>query len=135
MVAHSDSIICRGQAYGGTAQSIGQALYEEMAYDGSGQPLASTPADYLLPGAAEVPRIRVFHMETPLPYTAHGIKGVGEGGAIGPPGAIVSAINDALYPLGAELNEAPAAPRRIIEAIQKARAAGIRGRSDEAGRF
>jgi carbon-monoxide dehydrogenase large subunit len=114
-------MIVEGQAMGGTAQGIGQALYEEMPYDASGQPLASTLSDYLLPGAAEVPRIRMFHTETPSPYTEEGIKGVGEGGAIGAASAILSAVNDALAPLGAELNEVPATPRRIIAAIQKGR--------------
>ena len=113
-------MIVEGQAYGGTAQGIGQALYEEMAYDGSGQPLASTLADYLLPGAAEVPRIRVFHMETPSPYTERGIKGVGEGATIGAASTIMNAVNDALLPLGAEVNETPATPRRILEAIHRA---------------
>lgn len=114
-------LVVEGQTYGGTAQGIGTALYEEMAYDASGQPLASTLADYLLPGAAEVPRLRMFHMETPSPYTEHGIKGVGEGGAIAPPGAIVNAINDALRPLGAELNDIPVTPRRLLEAILRAK--------------
>lgn len=120
-------MVVEGQAYGGTAQGIGQALYEEMAYDESGQPLASTLADYLLPGAAEVPGIRVFHMETPSPYTERGIKGVGEGATIGAPSAVLNAINDALLPLGAELNETPATPRRIIGAILRAQAARDRG--------
>ena len=120
-------MVVEGQAIGGTAQGIGQALYEEMAYDASGQPLASTLADYLLPGAAEVPRIRIFHMETPSPYTERGIKGMGEGATIGAVSVILSAVNDALLPLGAELNETPATPRRIIEAIQRARAGARQG--------
>jgi carbon-monoxide dehydrogenase large subunit len=115
-------MIVEGQAYGGTAQGIGQALYEEMAYDAAGQPMASTLADYLVPGAVEVPRIRVFHIETPSPYTELGIKGVGEGATIGAASVIISAINDALLSLGAELTEAPATPRRILEAIATARA-------------
>jgi carbon-monoxide dehydrogenase large subunit len=56
-------------------------------------------------------------METPSPYTEHGIKGVGEGGAIAPPGALVNAINDALAPLSAELVDTPASPRRILAAL------------------
>ena len=120
-------MVVEGQTYGGTAQGIGTALYEEMTYDGAGQPLASTLADYLLPGAAEVPRIRMFHLETPSPYTEHGIKGVGEGGAIAPPGAIVNAINDAIRPLGAELCDIPATPRRLIEALMRAEAEQAKG--------
>lgn len=116
-------MIVDGQIMGGTAQGIGSALFEEMPFDSQGQPLASTLADYLLPGSYEVPRIRVLHMETPSPYTEFGQKGVGEGGAIGPAGAIVNAINDALRPLGAELTEIPAKPRRVLEAIARARKA------------
>jgi aerobic carbon-monoxide dehydrogenase large subunit len=114
-------LIVDGQVFGGTAQGIGTALYEEMPFDPSGQPLASTLADYLLPGATEVPAIRVEHMETPSPYTEFGVKGLGEGGAIGPPAAIAGAINDALRQLGAEVCASPMTPRRIFEAIQKAK--------------
>jgi len=106
-----------GQAYGGTTQGIGTALYEEVAYDAAGQPLAPTFADYLLPGATEAPGFRVYHTESPSPYTEHGIKGVGEGSAIAPPAAIVNAINDALAPCGVEIGETPATPRRILEAL------------------
>jgi aerobic carbon-monoxide dehydrogenase large subunit len=114
-------LIVDGQVFGGTAQGIGTALYEEMPFDPSGQPLASTLADYLLPGATEVPAIRILHMETPSPYTEFGVKGLGEGGAIGPPAAIAGAINDALRQLGAEVCASPMTPRRIFEAIQKAK--------------
>ena len=110
-------MIVDGQCYGGTAQGIGTALYEESPYDGAGQPLASTLLDYVLPGTTEVPNIRITHLETPSPYTEHGIKGVGEGGAIAPPGAIVNAINDALAGLGVEIGETPATPKRILAAI------------------
>jgi carbon-monoxide dehydrogenase large subunit len=115
-------MVVDGQIYGGLAQGIGTALLEEMPFDASGQPLASTFADYLLPGAAEVPEPRVDHMETPSPYTQFGVKGIGEGGAIAPPAAITNAINDALRPLGAELAHSPVTPRRIVEAVLAARA-------------
>ena len=114
-------MIVDGQIHGGTAQGIGAALFEEMPFDAQGQPLASTLADYLLPGSAEVPDVRVFHMETPSPYTEFGQKGVGEGGAIGPAAAIANAVNDALYKLGVEICEIPITPRRILEAIAKAK--------------
>lgn len=113
-------LIVEGQAYGATTQGIGQALYEEMRYDELGQPLASTLSDYLLPGASEVPNIRVIHFETPSPYTEMGIKGVGEAGSIGAPGAILNAINDALRPLCAEICETPATPRVVLNAILNA---------------
>ena len=95
------------------------ALLEEMPYDSDGQPLAPTLADYLLPGATDVPNIRLMHMETPSPYTNMGQKGVGEGGAIGPTGAIANAVNDALTPLGVEVCRLPVTPRRIVEAIRE----------------
>jgi carbon-monoxide dehydrogenase large subunit len=114
-------MIVDGQIYGGFAQGIGTALYEEMPFDGAGQPLASTFADYLLPGATEVPAPRVEHMESLAPYTEFGVKGIGEGGAIAPPAAIGNAINDALRPLGAELTCSPITPRRVLEAIRQAR--------------
>jgi carbon-monoxide dehydrogenase large subunit len=115
-------MIVDGQIMGGTAQGIGSALFEEMPFDQQGQPLASTLADYLLPGCPEVPNIRVYHMQTPSPYTEFGIKGVGEGGAIGPGAAIANAINDALRPHGVEICEIPITPRRILRALSKHRA-------------
>jgi carbon-monoxide dehydrogenase large subunit len=116
-------MIVEGQTYGGAAQGIGTALFEESPYDAAGQPLASTLVDYLLPGPSELPKFRIHHTETLSPHTAHGIKGVGEGGAIAPAGAIVNAINDALAGLGARLNDIPASPERILAALAKARAA------------
>lgn len=113
-------MIVDGQIYGGFAQGIGTALYEEMPFDISGQPLASTFADYLLPGPTEVPAPRLDHMETLAPYTEFGVKGIGEGGAIAPPAAIVNGVNDALQRLGAELLHSPITPRRILAAIAQA---------------
>ena len=112
-------MIVDGQVFGGTAQGVGTALYEEMPFDAQGQPLATTLADYLLPSATEVPSIRIDHMETPSPHTRFGQKGIGEGGAIAPPAAIANAVNDALAPLGVEINESPLTPRRIVEALLK----------------
>jgi carbon-monoxide dehydrogenase large subunit len=117
-------MIVDGQIFGGLAQGIGTALYEEMPFDAAGQPLATTLADYLLPGPTEVPEPRLDHMETPSPYTMFGVKGVGEGGAIAPPAAIANAVNDALRPLGVELLHSPISPRRVVEAILAVRAAG-----------
>jgi carbon-monoxide dehydrogenase large subunit len=114
--------IVDGQICGGVAQGIGTALYEEMRFDAEGQPTNATFADYLLPGSAEVPAVRIIHMETPSPYTRFGQKGLGEGGAIAPPAAITNAINDALKGLGAELLVSPVTPDRIVAAIRAANA-------------
>ena len=114
-------LIVDGQVIGGLAQGIGTALYEEMPYDSEGQPLAATLADYLLPGSTDVPDVRLDHMETLSPWTTFGQKGIGESGAIGPPAAIVNAINDALAPLGAEVFDLPASPSRVYAAIRAAK--------------
>ncbi|MBL8386510.1 MAG: xanthine dehydrogenase family protein [Burkholderiales bacterium] len=116
-------MIVDGQTIGGAVQGIGTALFEEMPYDAAAQPLASTYADYLLPGASEMPHIRIAHSETPSPHTRHGIKGVGEGGAIAPPAAILNAVNRALAEFGVEFNETPLTPRRLLAAVLAARRA------------
>jgi aerobic carbon-monoxide dehydrogenase large subunit len=115
-------MIVEGQTIGGIAQGIGTAMYEESPYDEQGQPLASTLADYLLPGATEVPRIRIEHFETPSPHTEFGAKGMGEGGAIAPPAVIFNAVNDALRGTGAaELVMTPLTPRRLLKALEASR--------------
>jgi carbon-monoxide dehydrogenase large subunit len=116
-------MIVEGQIQGGLAQGIGNALYEESPYDEFGQPLASTFLDYLVPGFPEVPTARIDHIVSPSPFTRYGIKGMGEGGAIGAPAAIVNAVNDALHGLGVEINETPITPKRLLNAIARARQA------------
>ncbi|MEN3274540.1 MAG: aerobic carbon-monoxide dehydrogenase large subunit, partial [Massilia sp.] len=115
-------MVVEGQTYGGVAQGIGSALYEEMLYDDNAQPLNSTLADYLLPGPTELPPIRIEHMETRSANTEFGVKGVGEGGAIGPPAAILNAVNDAIRGLGATVSETPLTPERLRAALALARA-------------
>ncbi|MBO0333130.1 xanthine dehydrogenase family protein molybdopterin-binding subunit [Sneathiella sp. CAU 1612] len=113
-------MVVDGQVYGGAAQGIGTALFEEMCFDASGQPLASTLADYHLPLASDLPNIRIEHMETPSPLSRFGQKGIGESGAIGPPAAIANAVNDALSFIGAEVAEVPMTPERVLSAIAQA---------------
>jgi carbon-monoxide dehydrogenase large subunit len=116
-------MIVDGQVIGGVAQGIGTALYEEMAFDEAAQPMAATLAEYALPGATEVPVPRIDHMETPSPYTRFGQKGIGEGGAIGPPAAIANAVNDALAGIGARVDRLPITAERVVEAVMRAEAA------------
>jgi aerobic carbon-monoxide dehydrogenase large subunit len=118
-------MIVEGQIRGGVVQGIGTALYEEIPYDDAGQPLAGTLADYLLPGAGEMPAIKIGHLHTPTPHTEYGMKGMGEGGAVAPPGAIANAIRDALAGIGAEVNETPITPRRVLTAIKAALNAAV----------
>lgn len=115
-----------GQLVGGIAQGIGTALLEELVYDTDGQPRSTSFLDYVLPGAAEVPEIKIGHLETPSPYTVFGMKGAGEGGAIAPPAAIANAATDALREFGVLVNETPMTPTRIWTALQDARKPGSR---------
>jgi len=113
-----------GHIVGGTAQGIGTALHEEFVYDDDGQLLSSSFMDYLIPTAMEVPELTIGHVETPSPYTPHGIKGGGEGGRMMAPAAINAAVNDALAPLGVRLTELPMTPERILAALRAAGHAG-----------
>jgi carbon-monoxide dehydrogenase large subunit len=106
-------MIADGQVHGGVAQGIGNAILEEIVYDDSGNILTSTLADYLPPTAHEIPPIELHHMETPSTQSITKAKGLGEGGCIGAPAAVINAINDALSPFGVEIDEMPATPQRI----------------------
>lgn len=116
-------MIVDAQMEGGTVQGIGSALMEECVFDGGGQPLATTLMDYLIPTAAEVPGVQQDHLNALSPRNPLGIKGVGEGGAIGPPAAIANAVEDALSPFGVIVTELPLTPERVLALIRKARAA------------
>jgi len=114
-------MLVEGQIRGGVVQGIGTALHEEIPYDANGQPLAATFLDYHMPGAHELPPIRIAHLHTPATATEYGMKGMGEGGAVAPPAAIANAVRDALATLGAEANETPLTSERVLAAIRKAR--------------
>jgi carbon-monoxide dehydrogenase large subunit len=109
--------VVEGQIAGGVVQGIGGVLLEHLAYDDDGNPLATTFLDYLVPSAAEVPPIEYGHVETPSPGPG-GYKGVGEGGAIGAPPAVVNAVADALAPFGVTITRLPLTPVRILEALK-----------------
>jgi carbon-monoxide dehydrogenase large subunit len=111
-------MIVDGQVRGGVAQGIASALFEEMAYSPEGQPQSGTFMDYLVPTAAEIPRVAVHHLETPCDQTETGAKGMGEGGTIGAPAAVVSALNDALREHGADLDFVPVRPRDLLRILQ-----------------
>ncbi len=117
-------MIVDGQAHGGLAQGIGQALYEEVRYDADGQLTNGTYMDYCMPRAADLPSFKVGNHTTPCTHNPIGVKGVGEVGAIGVPPAVINAVIDALAPLGVTDISMPATPEKVWRAIQAAKAAG-----------
>jgi carbon-monoxide dehydrogenase large subunit len=110
--------IVEGQIIGGLVQGIGTALLEELPYDEHGYPLATNLRDYPMPLAVDVPVFDLFHTQTPTPFSLNGAKGVGEGGVIASPAAIVNAIQDALPDGAPELTSIPVRPERILEALR-----------------
>ncbi|HXW41528.1 MAG TPA: xanthine dehydrogenase family protein molybdopterin-binding subunit [Xanthobacteraceae bacterium] len=120
-------LIADGQVHGGIAQGIGNALFEEIVYDATGNIQTATLADYLPPTCGEIPPLELHHIETPAAASVTGAKGLGEGGTIGAPAAVLNAVNDALSPFGVEIDEMPATPQRIRAAL---RAAGGRMSDD-----
>lgn len=115
-------LIVDGQVQGALAHGVGNALLEWMKYDEAANPLSTNFAEYLIPGAGEVPTCDIVHVETPSPLNPLGVKGAGEGGTIPAPAAIVSAIENALSPFGVQFAECPLTPERIAKAVRAATA-------------
>jgi CO/xanthine dehydrogenase Mo-binding subunit len=111
-------LLVEGQIYGGVAQAIGQALYEEAYYDESGQLLTGSLNDYAIPRALMMPPMTHLRTETPSPRNPLGAKGVGEAGTIGATPAVVNAVLDALAPLGVQHLDMPLTPAKIWAAVQ-----------------
>jgi len=110
-------MVVEGQIAGGVVQGLGGALFERMVYDERGTPLTTTFLDYLLPTAGDVPVLEYGHIETPSDRPG-GFKGMGEGGAIGAPAALVNAVSDALSPFGVQVTTQPLDPTRILEHVR-----------------
>jgi aerobic carbon-monoxide dehydrogenase large subunit len=107
-------MIVEGQIYGGVAQGIGGAFYERLAYDDDGQLINASFMDFLIPYATEVPRVDVFHTETPSPNNPLGIKGLGEAGVIPVNAVIANALSDALdFPI----DTMPVSPLALFEIL------------------
>jgi len=113
-------LLIDGQVHGGIAQSIGQALYEQVVYDADGQLITGTFVDYALPTANEIPSFETDRTETPSPTNTLGVKGVGEAGTIAATAAVTNAVIDALRPLGVSFIDMPLTPMRIWQAIHTA---------------
>jgi carbon-monoxide dehydrogenase large subunit len=113
--------LAEGQVHGSVAQGIGQALYEDAAYDPDGQPLAGTLMDYTMPIAAQIPSFKTDFVETPSPINPLGVKGIGESGTTVAPPTIVNAVLDALAPLGIQTIDMPLRPEKVWAKIEAAR--------------
>jgi aerobic carbon-monoxide dehydrogenase large subunit len=110
-------MIVEGQLHGGLAQGIGQALGERTVYE-DGQLLSASFMDYALPRAGDLPFfVSELDESQPCTHNPLGAKGCGESGTIAAPAAVISAVLDALAPLGVTDLEMPATPHRIWQAI------------------
>lgn len=105
------------QIRGGVVQGLGAAFFEECLYDENGQLTNGSLADYLVPMAVEMPDIAVAHVETPTRDTELGAKGCGEAGTAAAAAAALNAVNDALRPLNASVEQIPMTPARVLRAL------------------
>ena len=110
-------LLATGQVHGGTAQGIGQALMEQATYTADGAPLIEGLMDYAMPRATDLPDFETDHTVIPTKLNPLGVKGVGEGAAIGAPPAIVHAVLDALRPLGVADIEMPISAEKVVKAV------------------
>ena len=112
-------LLVAGQVHGGVAQGLGQALYEQVVYDDTGQLVTGEYMDYALPKAAMVPTIETDSTETPSPVNPLGVKGVGEAGTIAASPAVVNSVVDALSHLGVRHIDMPLTPEKIWKLVQQ----------------
>jgi carbon-monoxide dehydrogenase large subunit len=119
-----------GQIVGGVAQGLGGALMEELVYAPDGQPQSTSFLDYLMPGSLDVPDVEISHLESKTPLNPLGLKGMGEGGAIGGHTAVANAVADAIEHLGCTVTRTPLKPSVVWALIQSTAAAdGAAGRT------
>jgi carbon-monoxide dehydrogenase large subunit len=110
-------MLAEGQVLGGTAQGLGQCLVEEAVYDEEGNPTFASFVGYGLLTAAEMPPVVASFVGTQSPLNPLGAKGIGEGGAIGTPGAVANAVADAL---GGVRIDPPFSEEKLWRALQEA---------------
>ncbi|MGY1693020.1 xanthine dehydrogenase family protein molybdopterin-binding subunit [Geodermatophilus sp. SYSU D01105] len=109
-----------GQIVGGVAQGLGGALMEELVYAPDGQPQSTSFMDYLMPGSLDVPDVEIGHLESPSPLNPLGVKGMGEGGAIGGHSAVANAVADAIEHLGVRVTRTPLKPAVVWQLLRSA---------------
>jgi carbon-monoxide dehydrogenase large subunit len=117
-------LVVEGQVQGAIAQGIGGALLEHLVHDEGGQLLTGTLMEYAMPTATDLPAFELGHVEVPAENLL-GVRGVGEGGTLGPPAVLANAVADALAPLGIEVNELPITPARLWKGVRSAPASGM----------
>jgi aerobic carbon-monoxide dehydrogenase large subunit len=113
-------LVVDGQVRGGVAQGAGAALLEAVRYGEDGQPASGTLMDYLAPTAAELCPVEITHLQTPSRFSETGAKGMGEGGMIGAPAAVLNAVNAALRPAGVAFDHIPVLPAEVCAALSAA---------------
>ena len=118
-------MLVEGQLHGALAHGIGNALFEWMGYDDSGQPITTTFADYLLPTATDLPNMTALFRETPSPLNPLGAKGAGEVSTIPAAATIISAIENALEPFGVRIAQTPIPPQKLLELIAGGKGVGM----------
>ncbi len=116
-------MVVDGQIRGGVTQGVAAALLERVCFDPEGQPASATLMDYLAPTAAEMCPVDIVHLQTPSRFSETGAKGMGEGGTIGAPAAVLGAINDALSDTDVRFDHIPVLPQDLSAALAKAGAA------------
>jgi carbon-monoxide dehydrogenase large subunit len=114
-------VVVEGQQHGAIAMGLSGALFEHVEYDGQGQNLSGTLADYLVATAHELPTFEIISMHTPNQATPAGIKGMAEGGVMGSIGALTNAVNDALAPFGVVATEHPLTPMSLRALLREAK--------------
>ncbi|MBA2278609.1 MAG: molybdopterin-dependent oxidoreductase, partial [Chloroflexia bacterium] len=112
-------MLVAGQVHGGLAQGIGQALYEQVVYDESGELISGTLNDYIVPRAQHFPMFETHHTETPTFLNPLGAKGIGEAATIGSTPAVANAVIDALAPWSIRHLDLPLTPEVVWRAIQE----------------
>jgi carbon-monoxide dehydrogenase large subunit len=110
--------VVEGQIAGGAVQGIGGALFEHLVYDADGQLITGSFMDYALPASTMLPPFELDHLEEPADNLL-GVRGVGEGGTLGPAAVLAGAVADAL---GIETNELPLTSARVWDTLRRLRA-------------
>lgn len=116
--------IVEGQVRGGVTQGIAAALFEQLVYSDDGQLQTASLMDYLVPTASEIPEIEIHHLQTPSKFSETGAKGMGEGGTMGAPACIASAVADALAHLDVDVDWLPITPERVLDGIRATQEVG-----------